>query len=311
MSEIESINNSGISEKLKKILSLYGAIYILVLFLIAGLGTVYVSNLRYITENEIVPATLNTDTLKKKGDLPFVKGTITPPLDVVKLSTPTEELIAKGKTLYETMCSTCHGTDGQGDGPAGLTLKPPPRNFHDLNGWTNGPKMSQMYMTLEEGIIKNGMAQYNNLPSEDRFALIHFIRAFRDDYPVDDTEELKSLDEKYSFSSGSVHNSQIPVKIAMEKLVQEYIPINEKINNITSQMENSSNDEGAEIFKKMRYDLKRSLASLMSNTNWNESESSFVKFVITEPNQKGFRASVNDLTSEEWSSVYLYLKSLF
>lgn len=310
MSEIENINNSGISEKLKKILSLYGGVYILVLLLLVGLGTLYVSNLRYITENEIVPVTISNDSLMKQGDLSFVKGTVTPPLDVIKLSIPTDESISKGKTLYETMCSTCHGTDGKGDGPAGLTLKPPPRNFHDLNGWTNGPKISQMYLTLEEGIIKNGMAQYNNLSSEERFALIHFMRTFRDDYPVDNPEELKSLDEKYSLSSGSIQPSQIPVKVAIEKLAQEYSPIKDKINNITSQIENSTNKEGADIFKRMSYDLNRSLVSLTSNNNWNESESSFVKFVITEPNQKGFRASVNNLTSEEWSSVYLYLKSL-
>ena len=310
MSEIGNINNSGISEKLKKILSLYGVVYINVLLIIVGIGTIYVSNLRYITENEIIPVTISTDTLKKQGDLPFVKGTVTPPLDVIILSTPTEESIAKGKTLYETMCSTCHGTDGKGDGPAGLTLKPPPRSFHDLNGWTNGPKISQMYLTLEDGIIKNGMAQYNNLSPKDRFALIHFIRTFRDDYPVDDSEELKSLDEKYSLSQGSIQPSQIPVKVAIEKLAQEYSPINEKLNNITSQIENNTKEEGAEIFKRMSYDLTRSLVSLVSNANWNESESSFVKFVITESNQKGFRASVNGLTSEEWNSVYLYLKSL-
>lgn len=311
MNEIENINNSGISERLKKILSLYGVVYIIVLFLIVGLGTVYVSNLRYITENEIVPVTISSDTLKKQGGLPFVKGTVTPPLDVTKLSTPTEEAIAKGKTLYETMCSTCHGTDGKGDGPAGLTLKPPPRNFHDLNGWTNGPRVSQMYMTLEEGIIKNGMAQYNNLPPEDRFALIHFMRTFRDDYPVDDVEEIKNLDEKYNLSKGFIQPSQIPIKVAIEKLVQEYSLTNEKINNITSQIKDNTKDEGAKIFKRMSYDLNRSIVSLTSNTSWNESESSFVKFVITESNQKGFRASVNDLTSEEWNSVYLYLKSLF
>jgi hypothetical protein len=311
MEQVEIRNDTSSSGKFKRILSFYGLIYILILFLIVGLGTLYVKKLGYIAENEIVPVTISSDSLKKQGDLLFVKGDTTPPLDVTKLSTPTEELIEKGKTLYEANCTACHGTGGKGDGPAGLTLEPPPRNFQDLNGWKNGPKISQIYLTLEQGIIENGMPQYNNLFPGDRFALIHFIRRFNDDYPVDNPEELKSLDENYSLSSGSIQPGQIPIKTAIEKLAQEYFPVYEKIINLTSHIDNSNKEEGAEIFKRMSYDLSRSLVSLTSNTIWNDSENSFVNFVITEPNQKGFRASVNDLTSEEWSSVYLYLKSLF
>ncbi|MBF2053400.1 MAG: cytochrome c, partial [Candidatus Sericytochromatia bacterium] len=36
---------------------------------------------------------------------------------------------ANGKKLYTQHCALCHGKTGQGDGMAGKSLKPPPRDF--------------------------------------------------------------------------------------------------------------------------------------------------------------------------------------
>jgi mono/diheme cytochrome c family protein len=41
---------------------------------------------------------------------------------------PTTESIDNGKRLYEQNCATCHGPAGDGDGPAGAALSPPPAN---------------------------------------------------------------------------------------------------------------------------------------------------------------------------------------
>jgi mono/diheme cytochrome c family protein len=33
--------------------------------------------------------------------------------------------------IFASRCTTCHGPEGKGDGPASAGLTPPPRNFHD------------------------------------------------------------------------------------------------------------------------------------------------------------------------------------
>jgi len=38
---------------------------------------------------------------------------------------------AEAKEIFSTRCSTCHGPQGKGDGPAGAALNPKPRNLGD------------------------------------------------------------------------------------------------------------------------------------------------------------------------------------
>lgn len=38
---------------------------------------------------------------------------------------------AEAEEIFKTRCTTCHGPEGKGDGPASVTLNPKPRNFSD------------------------------------------------------------------------------------------------------------------------------------------------------------------------------------
>ncbi len=37
----------------------------------------------------------------------------------------------EARTTFNTICATCHGQSGQGDGPGAATLNPKPRNYTD------------------------------------------------------------------------------------------------------------------------------------------------------------------------------------
>jgi cytochrome c553 len=55
--------------------------------------------------------------------------------------------------MFATVCATCHGMDGTGNGPAAETLKPKPRNYTDA-AW----QASVTDDELRKTILKGGMA---------------------------------------------------------------------------------------------------------------------------------------------------------
>ena len=296
---------------MKSFFKYYGIIYIVILILIISLGMMYLDKLGLITSQKLTPNSVIPDTTKPVSDLPLVKGSVTPPIDVAKESIPVPDKIAKGKTLFETTCVSCHGNEGKGDGIAGKTLNPPPRNFTVLTGWKNGPKISQIFKTLQEGIPNSAMAQFNNIPVEDRFCLIHYIRTFNPDYPKDSPEDLKSLDVQYSLSSGIKQPNQIPVSQATTIILKEQELKNNKIKSIVSKIQGDKNNKAAEIIKSVTLNLNRAINSLYAYPKWNENEQQFVNFIDVNPDIKGFKANVTYISKEDLTLVFQYLKNLF
>ncbi len=60
---------------------------------------------------------------------------------------------AEAKTIFATRCSTCHGADGKGRGPAAITLNPKPRNYTDV-AW----QKSVTDEHIAEIVVKGGAA---------------------------------------------------------------------------------------------------------------------------------------------------------
>ena len=63
---------------------------------------------------------------------------------------------ALGAQVFEANCATCHGPNGQGDGPAGAGLQPPPATFTDAE-WKYGGDLSSVKNTINNGVPGTAM----------------------------------------------------------------------------------------------------------------------------------------------------------
>ncbi len=97
-----------------------------------------------------------------------------------KIPKKTPELLAQGKKLYETNCAPCHGAKGDGKGPAGVALKPPPRTFNlPLSQWTyskGDPK--KVFEVISKGVPNSAMVKWDQLSEQERWALVYVVMGF-------------------------------------------------------------------------------------------------------------------------------------
>jgi mono/diheme cytochrome c family protein len=287
---------------------LFGLIYPYILIVIIALGLYFVTNLGNIARQSIPPVPADTT---KQTDLPIVEPRTIPPVNIIEMSKPTEELIVKGKEIYTNICASCHGVDGMGNGPAAAPLNPQPRNFTNKDGWKNGTKLSGIYTTLEEGIPNSGMIAYNYLPPAERIALAHYLReTFIPDPPVDSENELTALDQLYSLSQGKEIPAQIPVETAMSLMLQENSSTIQNLAQKVSRVDNT-NDAGAKMFNLVTSNKLRALATLDSDKTWKDNYQKFVSSIVYNVNHNGFNNNIFKLSSEEWNTLYNFMNGLF
>ena len=58
--------------------------------------------------------------------------------------------VSEAKSRWRTLCSTCHGMEGKGDGPAGLALNPRPRTLTD-GAWQKSVDDAHIHKIILEG----------------------------------------------------------------------------------------------------------------------------------------------------------------
>jgi mono/diheme cytochrome c family protein len=293
---------------LRKPSKLFGYSFIYFVVVVGGLGYLYVDNLTVIGKNSVSPVVLK-DSSAFVQDIPLQSARVLPPVDVMKVSVSSPELIQKGKELFKANCASCHGDNGEGNGSASATLNPKPRNFHSLQGWTNGSKISQMYKTLQEGIIKNGMASFSYLPPADRFALIHYVRSFAAGHPVDSPQELQGLETTYQLSKGSNTPGQIPIQIAARTVVAESGPTAARIDEIAASLTTGSGNAGQELFVRLAKDKRKALTALVLGPG-SGTVDQFVKVISSDPVQIGLRAEVVQLSAAQWTTLFQYVNGL-
>jgi mono/diheme cytochrome c family protein len=97
-----------------------------------------------------------------------------------------------GEELYKVNCAMCHGDKGLGDGAAGASMNPKPRNFVE-GQWKNPGDSVGLFNTITSGIGGTSMAGFSHLKPVDRWALVQFIRSITKNKINDDVAKLKEF----------------------------------------------------------------------------------------------------------------------
>ena len=204
----------------------------------------------------------------ERADLEVIRGNKTPPVDLDQAFMSNPKVVARGKELYEGgTCGGCHGAEGKGDGAAGQFLNPKPRSFHSLEGWTNGTRIADIFITLTDGIVTRGMPAVDTIPVEDRFALVHYVRSLASGYPSPGENEKKALDKKYLLSQGQAEPHQVPVKRAIEVMVVEAAEQIKAVKKAVGVIESdyTKNHPSARLFHNSVMDLSAAVSTLKNN----------------------------------------------
>ena len=86
---------------------------------------------------------------------------------------PTSAVLLRGQTLFQQNCAACHGTSGEGNGPAAATLTPAPANFK-----LKQPNPDYLLQVLDHGVPGTGMPAWGaQISAPDRRALAAFVRS--------------------------------------------------------------------------------------------------------------------------------------
>ena len=285
---------------------LFGFSYIFYFILFVALGILYVWNLNDISKNAYVPLVLD-DSSAFVRDIPMQSPSILPPVNVQQVAIPSAQLLSRGRELYQANCASCHGDNGLGDGPAGLMLNPKPRDFHQATGWTNGARISEIYRTLQEGIIRNGMASYSYLPPADRFALIHVVRSFHPAPPADSEQEIAGLETTYQLSTGKVVQAQIPIRDAMRRMAAEAKPGRDSLVSRLASQKSAPQDPGARLFRLLVEDPERLLTACKAQRGAIVTPEGFLRVVTSDPSGLGVRPAVVFLDAQSWSLFHQYV----
>ena len=84
------------------------------------------------------------------------------------------EASADGAQVFETHCQTCHGPQGHGDGPAGQSLDPKPKNLATLQKTVGD---DYLFWRISEGKPGTSMVAWKGILTQEQiWQVISFIR---------------------------------------------------------------------------------------------------------------------------------------
>jgi hypothetical protein len=150
------------------------------------------------------------------------------------------------------------------------------------------------------------MASYNYMSPEERFALIHYIRTFASNPPLDSLSDLRQLDSKYALAKGMNVAGQMPIKKAMALAEKENGPSLGRIHNAAIQAD-ASHEIGAELLRRTSYDERRVFTAALRMKSSAIRIDDFTKIISDNPLQYGFKPMVARLSASEWNELYRFV----
>ena len=96
------------------------------------------------------------------------------------LELPTRALNASaGRALYEQNCASCHGTSGQGDGPAARGMTPQPPAIGDANAMADRTP-ALLFRVISVGIAGTPMVAWGDqLTADQRWDIVAYLHSLR------------------------------------------------------------------------------------------------------------------------------------
>lgn len=115
-------------------------------------------------------------------------------IDVSKVSDPwksSPDMIEAGHQLFNQNCAMCHGPKGMGDGPAGASLNPKPRNLVE-GKWKFGGGRLGIMKVLHDGSPGTSMQSYKDaFTVNQRWALTHFVNSITQNKVSDNDADVE------------------------------------------------------------------------------------------------------------------------
>lgn len=105
----------------------------------------------------------------------FFEKEYTPSKFLINPTVPDQSSIAIGQELFLANCVSCHGELGRGDGPAALSLNPPPVDFG--SGHTITHSDGDLYYWILNGVEATAMPAFEEqLSSDEAWHLVNYVR---------------------------------------------------------------------------------------------------------------------------------------
>ena len=87
--------------------------------------------------------------------------------------------LARGRSIYERSCASCHGVLGMGDGPAARGMKPAPPALGSDTAMA-GTSPATMYRIVSVGVTGTPMPPFGGtLSADDRWAVVAYVTTLR------------------------------------------------------------------------------------------------------------------------------------